>query len=315
VIYAANILLASVLMQRPPKNYLPEGFTHPKVAGAKGLNVHVDDVMKTRQFWQLWSTAILLSTGGMGLMAVAAPMIENVFTGSMPSVVTPAFAFSYLMAMAAGNLGGRVFWATLSDKIGRWNTFQAMTIVAIPLYSSIPFLINNCMSDPTGPLARYYLAGFCVSTIAAISVLGGVFAVLPAYQADIYGCKYIGPIHGRMLTFSTCSAVMGPTLLLNLRKMAEGNAINDLLMKVDPDAFLAKFGASIENAQTLMEAKTLTITQLMTIMPPGTVDPSPFLYNNTMFTMAGLVSVASVIHFMVKPVDKKFYETDRKQPR
>ena len=88
--------------------------------------------------------------------------------------------------------------------------------------------------------------------------------------------------------------------------------ISDLLLKVDPDAFLSKFGATIENAQTLIEAKTLTITQLMTIMPPGTVDPSPFLYNNTMFTMAGLVSVASVVHFMVKPVDKKFYETDKK---
>ena len=46
----------------------------------------------------------------------------------------------------------------------------------------------------------------------------------------------------------------------------------------------------------------------MTIMPPGTLDPSPFIYNNTMYTMAGLVGVASVLHFMVKPVDKKYFE-------
>ena len=48
----------------------------------------------------------------------------------------------------------------------------------------------------------------------------------------------------------------------------------------------------------------------MTIMPPGTIDPSPFLYNNTMYTMAGLVSVASALHFMVRPVNQKYFEKE-----
>ena len=60
----------------------------------------------------------------MGLMSVAKPMIQNVFTDAMPLLVTPVFASGYLMAMAAGNLGGRLGWAAVSDKIGRWNTFQ-----------------------------------------------------------------------------------------------------------------------------------------------------------------------------------------------
>ena len=92
-------------------------------------------------------------------------------------------------------------------------------------------------------------------------------------------------------------------------------SVSDLLLKVDPDVFLTRFGVSLENAQTLIEAKTLTISQLMTIMPPGTVDPSPFLYNNTMFTMAGLVTVASILHFMVKPVEKKYFEKNLNHPR
>jgi len=138
--------------------------------------------------------------------------------------------------------------------------------------------------------------------------MGGVFAVLPAYEADLYGAKYIGAIHGRFLTFAAAATVLGPTLLLNLKKMAETEAINDLLTKVDPQVFSAKFGCGLEGAQSLVEAKTLTLSKLMTIMPPGTVDPSPFLYNNTMYTMAALVSTASALHFMVKPVDKKFFE-------
>jgi len=90
--------------------------------------------------------------------------------------------------------------------------------------------------------------------------------------------------------------------------MAEAEAINDLLTKVDPQVFTAKFGCGLEGAQSLVEAKTLTLSKLMTIMPPGTIDPSPFLYNNTMYTMASMVSTASALHFMVKPVDKKFFE-------
>jgi len=307
-IYGVGILAASLMMKRPPPGYLPAGYTPPDTSG--GANVHVDNLLRTPQFWLLWSTATLLATGGMGLMSVAKPMIQNVFTGAMPLLVTPAFASGYLMAMAAGNLGGRIGWAALSDKVGRWNTFQAFTFIALPLYATIPFLITKCMSDPTGPLAPYYLAAFCGSTVIALSVMGGVFASLPAYEADLYGTKYVGAIHGRFLTFAACATVLGPTLLLNLRKMAEMDAINDLLSKVDPNAFVNTFGTSIQNAQTLVEAKTLTISKLMTIMPPGTVDPSPFLYNNTMYTMAGLVGIASVLHFLVKPVDKKFFEKE-----
>merc|ERR1719187_1863620 len=305
-LYGANILLASLLIKKPQPGYLPPGYTPPETSG--GANVPVDNLLKTPQFWLLWSTATLLATGGMGLMSVAKPMIQNVFTDAMPLLVTTSFGSGYLMAMAGGNLGGRIGWAAVSDKIGRWNTFQMFTLVAIPIYAGLPFLINQCVSDPSGSLAPLYLGGFCASTVLAISIMGGVFAVLPAYEADLYGTKYIGAIHGRFLTFAAAATVLGSTLLLNLKKMAETEAINDLLTKVDPQVFTAKFGCGLEGAQSLVEAKTLTISKLMTIMPPGTVDPSPFLYNNTMYTMAGLVTTASALHFMVKPVDKKFFE-------
>merc|ERR1711915_145181 len=119
-------------------------------------------------------------------------------------------------------------------------------------------------------MAQIYLTMFCASTVAAISILGGTFAVLPAYEADLYGPKYVGAIHGRFLLAATVSTIIGPGLLLNLRKVSEAQALNDLLSKVDPVAFASKFGADINAAQTLIEAKTLTISKLMTIMPEGT---------------------------------------------
>merc|ERR1719373_101251 len=164
--------------------------------------------------------------------------------------------------------------------------------------------------NPDGPMAPFYLSVFCASTVAAISIMGGTFAVLPAYEADLYGPKYVQAIHGRFLLSATVSTIVGPGLLLNLRKVAENQALADLLAKVDPAVFSAKFGADISSAQSLIEAKTLTISKLMTIMPQGTVDPSPFLYNNTMYTMAGLVGAGAMLHFLVKPVNQKYFEKE-----
>ena len=268
--YFSAVFLSSLLMKTPPAGYLPVGYSPPQASAA---NVPVDNLLKTPQFWLLWSTATLLATGGMGLISVAKPMIQNVFTDAMPLLVTPVFASAYLMAVAAGNLGGRVAWASVSDRIGRRATFQTMTLLAIPLFAGVPTIINQAMADPTGPLAPYYLAAFCGSTVAAVSVMGGVFSCLPPYEADLYGSKYVGAIHGRFLTFAAVATVLGPTLLLNLQKVAETKAINDLLTKVDPQLFLTKFGVDVSNASSLIEAKTLTISKLMSIMPQGTIDP------------------------------------------
>lgn len=127
--------------------------------------------------------------------------------------------------MAGGNLAGRLGWAAVSDKIGRKATFNIFTLGAVPIFASLPYTITQCVSDPTGPMAPMYLAAFCGSTVAAISIMGGVFAVLPAYEADLYGPKYVQAIHGRFLLSATLSTILGPTLLLNLRKLAENSAI------------------------------------------------------------------------------------------
>merc|ERR1719477_14803 len=307
-IYAATVVASAMIIKRPAAGFIPAGYTPPAVQAGSGANVHVDNLFKTPQFWFLFSTSTLLATGGMGLMSVAKPMIQSVFADSMPALVTTAFASAYLMSLAAGNVGGRLAWAAISDKIGRRKTFHIYTLGSVPIFGCLPYLINQCVSNPTGSLAPVYLGAFCVSSVAAITILGGTFAVLPAYEADLYGPKYVGAIHGRFLLAASLSTVLGPGLLLNLRQAAETKALSDLLARVDPTAFVAKFGTDVNSAQSLIEAKTLTINKLMKIMPPGTVDPSPFLYNNTMYTMSALVGVAAVLHFMVRPVDKKYFE-------
>merc|ERR1719266_684584 len=128
-------MTSGFLIKKPTPGYIPQGWTPPATStGGTESNVNVSTVMKTPQFWLLFSTSTMLCTGGMGLMSVAKPMISEVFTTSMPSVVTASFASSYLLAMASGNLGGRLGWAAISDKIGRKVTFNCFTFGAVPIF-------------------------------------------------------------------------------------------------------------------------------------------------------------------------------------
>lgn len=88
---------------------------------------------------------------------------------------------------------------------------------------------------------------------------------------------------------------------MKLRSISEQNAINDLLSKISPDSFLQAFGAPMEKANELLATKTITISKLLAVCPPGTLDPSPHLYDTTMYTLGGLMVVAMLSHSMVKP--------------
>jgi hypothetical protein len=163
--------------------------------------------------------------------------------------------------------------------IGRRNTFYTFTFGSIPLYACLPTLINSVVtSGSTLPLY-----GFVGSTVLATTMMGGTYAIMPAYEADLYGTKYVGAIHGRFLLFGAALAgVAGPEIIMRLRSQSEAKAVDELLTQVDPAQFEQLFSVGIDRAPELIESKTLTIGKLMSIAPEGVVDPSPFLYDSTM---------------------------------
>jgi hypothetical protein len=118
----------------------------------------------------------------------------------------------------------------VSDVIGRRNAFYIFTMGSVPLYFALPTIINNVVT--TGAPEPLYV--FCASTVVAISMFGGVYACLPAYEADLFGTKYVGAIHGRLLLYSSTAAIAGPILLGKLRAYSEQTAIADLMSKVRP---------------------------------------------------------------------------------
>ncbi len=306
VMYTSIMICSAFTIKRPLPGYKPAGFNIATSQNTQVVpqNVHVETVMKTPQYWFLAATFYCLATGGIGVFSVARPMMMEVFGQNLPAIVTAGFASTFVLLLSAGNLVGRIAWAMLSDKIGRRMTFFFFTLGSIPLYLILPTLVSAVVVNAS-VLSLY---GFIACSVVSISIMGGCYSIIPAYEADLFGAKYVGPIHGRFLLASSAAALSGPSLLLALRKRSEINAINDLLAKVNPEKFKAFFGEDISQASELIDAKTLTINKLMSIVPEGITNPSPFIYDSTMYAMAGLMTVAAASHYMVKKVDPKHYE-------
>jgi hypothetical protein len=278
--YFATMVTSALVMRRPAPGYVPEGWQAAEQdTSAVEKNVPLNKVMSTPQFWLLSTTFAGMATGGMSMFAVAKPMMSEVFSGALPGTVTVAFGSTYLLCLSGANLVGRVGWAGISDMIGRRNTFYTFTFGSIPLYACLPTLINSVVtSGSTLPLY-----GFVGSTVLATTMMGGTYAIMPAYEADLYGTKYVGAIHGRFLLFGAALAgVAGPEIIMRLRSQSEAKAVDELLTQVDPAQFEQLFSVGIDRAPELIESKTLTIGKLMSIAPEGVVDPSPFLYDSTM---------------------------------
>ena len=165
----------------------------------------------------LFQTDDVPCTGGMGLIGVAKPLMSEVFSGTLPSIVTASFASSFILMLSMGNLGGRLAWAAISDKIGRPATFHLFTFGSIAIYASLPTIIQQVIQNQSAAS----LGAFCGLSVAAISMFGGVYSILPAYESDLFGTKYVGANHGKMLLFSSTAAIAGPSAFLYLRSLSE----------------------------------------------------------------------------------------------
>jgi len=308
IVYFIVMILAAFQYRVPAPDWKPEGW-EPKTVTSKMVSqnsVHIDQALKTPQFWQLWLMLCLNVTAGIGVIGVAKTMMSEIFGSVMPLVATAAFASTYVLMISVFNMVGRFFWASTSDYIGRKATYMCFFVLGTLLYLSIPFFASAVATTPS----VIYLVGFYVATMIIFSMYGGGFASIPAYLADMFGTMHVGGIHGRLLTAWSLAGVLGPLVITSLRQMSVTAAITELSDKVDPAAFAEKFGAPLTQLDQLVAAKTVTIARLMEIAPNGTIDPTPSLYNTTMYCMAALLVVAFFANLWMRPVKEHHHHDE-----
>ncbi|GAB4254968.1 MAG: OFA family MFS transporter [Methylomicrobium sp.] len=204
-VYFISMLIGALTICTPPENWQPEGWTPPVLRNKMITrhHVHIDQALKTPQFYLLWLVLCLNVTAGIGVLGQASVMIQEIFKGQ----VTPAAAAGFVGLLSLFNMGGRFFWSTVSDYIGRKGTYFVFFAVGACLYAAIPSI---GLSGNIGLFIALYAI--------ILSMYGGGFSSIPAYLADIFGTRYVGGIHGRLLTAWSTAGIAGPVLVNYLRE-------------------------------------------------------------------------------------------------
>jgi MFS family permease len=205
VLYFISMVIGSLAIRIPPADWKPEGWTPPvevkKMVTTR--HVHIDEALKTPQFYLLWLILCLNVTAGIGILGQASVMIQEMFKGS----ITPEAAAGFVGLLSLFNMGGRFIWSSASDYLGRQNTYFVFFILGATLYSLLP-----------GFSSEGNIVLFIAASAVILSMYGGGFATIPAYLADIFGTKYVGGIHGRLLTAWATAGVLGPVLVNYIRE-------------------------------------------------------------------------------------------------
>ncbi len=302
-IYLVFMMAGALGYRVPPPGWAPRGWTPPAdnpAILAKGY-MEVGGAVRTPQFWLLWTVLLMNVSASIGIIGVGSPMVQEVFGGRLfhhPEVSFLTFSdadkkaaatvgAAFLGLISLFNIGGRFFWASLSDRIGRKMTYSAFFLIGFVLYGLVvPW------ASSTAALA-IFVASFCV----LVSMYGGGFATVPAYLADLFGARYVGAIHGALLTAWATAGVLGPQVVNYMRQsaierglprtqvynqifwvlaamLAIGFVANLLIRPVDPkrllqDAALAGAGpgAVIEDAASHRLSPALALAWLGVLIP------------------------------------------------
>jgi MFS family permease len=281
VIYFVFMTIGAFAYRVTPAGWRPDGWT-PPVKNNDMItqnNVHLDDAHKTPQFWLIWWVLCLNVSAGIGVIGMASPMLQEIFAGKLiglPDVGFNALSVAQkatIAGIAAGftgllslfNIGGRFFWASLSDRIGRKATYYCFFLLGIALYALAPTFAEMGSK-------LLFVLGFGI----ILSMYGGGFATVPAYLADMFGTQFVGAIHGRLLTAWSTAGIIGPVVVNYIREfqlaagvprdqlynttmyilcamLIAGLVCNYLIKPVDPkwhmsDADLAKLQATATGA-------------------------------------------------------------------
>ncbi|ODS02630.1 MFS transporter [Methyloceanibacter marginalis] len=212
LIYIFFMMVGATIVRVPPEGWAPEGYVAP--AKAKKLvttsHVHVDEALKTSQFYLLWGVLCLNVTAGIGVLGQASAMSQEMFPGQ----ITAAAAAGFVGLLSLFNMLGRFFWASTSDYIGRRNTYMIFFALGLALYAAVPW------TGQTGSIVLFVLF-YCV----IMTMYGGGFATIPAYLRDVFGVRYVGAIHGRLLTAWSTAGVLGPVLVNYIREYQINNGV------------------------------------------------------------------------------------------
>jgi len=200
IAYLIVTVISGLFMQNPPDGWKPVGWTPTasQTSHRAGHDFTLSEALKTWQWWALWLLLFLNTCAGISIISQEAPIFQEL-TGASAVVA------GGLVGLASiGNAVGRVFWAWISDLITRRATFFVMFVLQVLLFWFLPNIATASL--------------ITIVTFVVLMCYGGGFGTMPAFTADYFGPKNVGPIYGLMLTAWGFASAFGPLLIAYMRE-------------------------------------------------------------------------------------------------
>lgn len=200
IAYLIVTVVASLFMQNPPEGWRPEGWapTASQTSQRAGRDYTLGEALKTWQWYALWLLLFLNTFAGISIISQEAPIFQQLVG------VSAVVAAGMVGIASIGNAFGRVFWAWVSDLITRRATFFVMFGLQVLLFWLLPSVTAVSLMT--------------LVTFVVLMCYGGGFGTMPAFAADYFGSKNVGPIYGLMLTAWGCASAVGPLLIAYMRQ-------------------------------------------------------------------------------------------------
>src|SRR3954464_10569766 len=195
-------IIAGAFMQNPPDGWKPDGWSPSALQASQraGHDFVLSEALKTWQWYALWLLLFLNTCAGISVISQEAPIFQEL-TG-----VTAVVAGGMVGLASLGNAVGRVFWAWISDLITRRATFLVMFVLQVVLFWFFPSISGASLMT--------------MITFVVLMCYGGGFGTMPAFAADYFGPRNVGPIYGLMLTAWSFASAVGPLLIAHMRETA-----------------------------------------------------------------------------------------------
>ncbi len=194
LIYMVLILSSARYIERPPEGYVPEGFLEGAGKAIKKdmANIDANAALRTPRFYYIWIMMFINIACGIAIISAASPMMQEKLNYS------PMEAAAIVGLIGVFNGFGRIIWSSLSDYLGRANTYIIFFGFQILAFFFLPKIGMEML--------------FLIVLFTVITMYGGGFATLPAFLGDLFGTKQLGAIHGMVLTAWALAGVIGPTV-------------------------------------------------------------------------------------------------------
>ncbi len=204
IAYGVVAVCSGWFMQNPPEGWKPAGWTPTaaQVAQRSDRDFSLGEALRTWQWWALCALMSINTIAGISVVSQAAPLFQEL---GKVSAVTAA---NFVGIISLGNGLGRVFWAWISDITTRKAAFFTMYLI-----QAVLFWNYHNITSPTLLL---------IVTFTIMICYGGGYGITPAFAADYFGSRHVGPIFGLMLLPWAFPAAFGPLLFAYLRQATGG---------------------------------------------------------------------------------------------